>query len=122
VPLPVWAADAALDAVANVINSQARRKRVMRFVLENQLVLIGERKRRNVEGTPARNKVKATSSITEPTRTPTPSACRKLETYPNSNEQIPPMLASGMLSVAINNAMWIFTSISSLMHRPELAR
>lgn len=37
-PLPVWAADTALDAVANVINSQARRKRVMRFVLECQLL------------------------------------------------------------------------------------
>lgn len=40
--------------------------------------------------------------ITAPTKAPTPSACRKLEASPNSNEQTPPIPASSLLIAAIN--------------------
>ena len=78
----------------------------MRFILESQLLeLVCVRERRKAEGTPAKNKINATSSITVPANTPIPRACRMLETYPNSNEQIPAILASGMQIAAMNIAM-----------------
>jgi hypothetical protein len=75
------------------------------FILESQLVLVCACKRRKVEGIPVKNKINATISITVPTSTPTPNACRKLETYPNSSEQMPAMLDSGMENVAMNMEM-----------------
>jgi len=85
----------------------------MRFVLECQLLEWAWRRRRcKVAGIPAKNKIKAISSSTEPTRTPTPNACLKLETYPNSNEQIPAILATGMLNAAPKSPKNNFIQVS----------
>lgn len=105
-PLPVWAADTALDAVPDAIKNQACRKIVMRFDLESQLLeLVWGRRRRKVAGIPAKNKISAATSMMKAVSTPTPNACLMSETYPNSSEQIPATLATGMLIAAIKIAV-----------------